>query len=77
MTLIHSADVLMDEERSTLVAIADEINSLLRKCREVGNYTPEAVHSLETYGPSASYVNNQNIRFAKAFPEGCQGQPLS
>ncbi|MGE3871373.1 MAG: hypothetical protein AB7F74_00305 [Parvibaculaceae bacterium] len=72
VTFIDRADVLMDDERSTLVAIANELDSLFRACREAGNYTPEAIRYLETYGASASYLNNQNLRFAEAFPEAAK-----
>jgi hypothetical protein len=69
MTFIDRTDVLTKDERSTLVAIADEVDSLFHACRDVGNYTPETIHYLQTYGPSASYVNNENLRFAEAFPK--------
>lgn len=72
MTFIDSVNVLTDDERTTLVAIADEVDSLFRACREAGNYTPETIRYLETYQSGASYVNNQNLRFAEAFPEAAK-----
>jgi hypothetical protein len=75
MAFIERADVLTNEERSTLVAIADEVDSLFRACREAGNYTPESIRYLETYALSANYVDNQNLRFAQAFPETAKGAP--
>jgi hypothetical protein len=66
VTFIDKADILTDDERSRLVAIAAEVDSLFRATREAGNYTPETIRYLERYGSSASY---QNPRFAEAFPE--------
>ena len=60
--VVDSAVVLTDAERSTLVAIADEVDTLLRACREAGNYTSETILYLERYEA------NQNLRFAEAFP---------
>ncbi len=72
MTFIDSADVLTDAERRTLVVIADEVNSLFRACREAGNYTTQTIHYLETYASAANYIDNQNLRFAEAFPEAAK-----
>jgi hypothetical protein len=72
MTFVDSVDVLTNDERSTLVAIADEVDSLFRACREAGNYTHETIRYLERYGSGASYTNNQNLRFAEAFPEAAK-----
>lgn len=66
MSFIDRADTLADDERSRLVAIADEVDSLFRACQEAGNHTPETIRYLEMYGSSASYLNP---RFTEAFPE--------
>jgi hypothetical protein len=71
-TFIDGTDVLTDDDRSKLAAIADEVDSLFRACREAGNYTPETIRYLETYQSGASYVNNQNLRFAEAFPDAAK-----
>lgn len=68
MSLIDSADALNESDKDTLMAIADEVESLLSACREAGNYTSETIRYLEKYERSASYVNSQNQRFAEAFP---------
>lgn len=74
MAFIDGADVLTDNERLTLVAIVNEIDSLFRSCKEAGNYTLDTISYLEKYASTASYVNNQNLRFAEAFPEAAKAR---
>jgi len=72
LQFVDSMNALSDDETSTLVAIADEVDSLFRGCRESGNYTPETIRYLEKYQSSTSYVNDKNLRFAEAFPDAAQ-----
>ena len=69
MSFVDGADVLTDDERATLAAIADEVDLLLRGCCAAGNYTAETIRYLEKYESSSNYVNSQNLRFAEAFPK--------